>query len=109
MANAKYEVIIYWSKEDDAYVAEVHRLAGCAAHGDSQEESLRNGKRRLTCGSKPLRNLVTQFRNRRAVGWCSPEVLAFRGMDRCGVSTKRRFVRLGSKYGRQTPLLGQVR
>ena len=40
----KYEVIIYWSKEDDAYVAEVPQLAGCAAHGDSQEEALRNAQ-----------------------------------------------------------------
>ena len=40
----KYEVIIYWSKEDDAFVAEVPQLAGCAAHGDSQEEALRNAQ-----------------------------------------------------------------
>jgi predicted RNase H-like HicB family nuclease len=40
----KYEVILYWSKEDDAYVAEVPQLAGCAAHGDSQEEALRNAQ-----------------------------------------------------------------
>ena len=40
----KYEVIIYWSKEDDAYVAEVPQLAGCAAHGDSQEDALRNAQ-----------------------------------------------------------------
>ncbi len=40
----KYEVIIYWSQEDDAYVAEVPQLAGCAAHGDSQEEALRNAQ-----------------------------------------------------------------
>lgn len=38
----KYEVIIYWSQEDDAYVAEVPQLAGCAAHGDSQAEALGN-------------------------------------------------------------------
>ena len=40
----KYEVIIYWSKEDDAFVAEVPQLAGCAAHSESQEEALRNAQ-----------------------------------------------------------------
>jgi predicted RNase H-like HicB family nuclease len=40
----KYEVIIYWSQEDGAYVAEVPQLAGCAAHGESQEEALRNAQ-----------------------------------------------------------------
>ena len=36
----KYEVIIYWSNKDDAFVAEVHELPGCAAHGDTQEMAL---------------------------------------------------------------------
>jgi predicted RNase H-like HicB family nuclease len=36
----KYEVIIYWSKEDDLFVAEVPELPGCAAHGNSQEAAL---------------------------------------------------------------------
>jgi predicted RNase H-like HicB family nuclease len=40
----KYEVIIYWSEEDDAYIAEVPQLAGCAAHGGSLEEALRNAQ-----------------------------------------------------------------
>jgi predicted RNase H-like HicB family nuclease len=40
----KYEVIIYWSEEDHAYVAEVPQLDGCAAHGASQEEALRNAQ-----------------------------------------------------------------
>lgn len=41
---SKYEVIIYWSKADDAFVAEVPQLEGCAAHGGSQEEALRNAQ-----------------------------------------------------------------
>ena len=36
----KYEIIMYWSNEDDAFVAEVPELPGCAAHGDSQEMAL---------------------------------------------------------------------
>ena len=36
----KYEVIIYWSNEDDAFVAEVPELPGCAAHGNTQEAAL---------------------------------------------------------------------
>ena len=38
----KYEIIIYWSSEDDAYVAEVPELPGCMAHGDTQQAALRN-------------------------------------------------------------------
>jgi predicted RNase H-like HicB family nuclease len=40
----KYEVIIFWSAEDDAFVAEVPELAGCMAHGATQEEALANAK-----------------------------------------------------------------
>jgi predicted RNase H-like HicB family nuclease len=36
----KYEVIIYWSHEDAAFVAEVPELPGCAAHGSTQEAAL---------------------------------------------------------------------
>ena len=38
----KYEIIIYWSNEDRAFVAEVPELPGCMAHGDDQEAALRN-------------------------------------------------------------------
>jgi len=40
----KYEIIIYWSQEDDAFVADVPELPGCMGHGKSQESALRNAK-----------------------------------------------------------------
>jgi predicted RNase H-like HicB family nuclease len=36
----KYEVIIYWSNEDQVFVAEVPELPGCMAHGNTQEAAL---------------------------------------------------------------------
>ena len=38
----KYEVIIYWSEEDKAFIAEVPELPGCAADGASYQEALVN-------------------------------------------------------------------
>jgi len=38
----KYEVILYWSSEDDAFIAEVPELAGCAADGATRQEALTN-------------------------------------------------------------------
>lgn len=40
----RYEIIIFWSAEDDAFVAEVPELPGCVAHGETQEEALANAK-----------------------------------------------------------------
>lgn len=39
---SKYEIILYWSDEDDAFVAEVPELAGCAADGATRIEALAN-------------------------------------------------------------------
>jgi predicted RNase H-like HicB family nuclease len=38
----KYEVIIYWSAEDQAFVAEVPELPGCAADGKTYQAALAN-------------------------------------------------------------------
>lgn len=39
---SKYEVIIYWSKDDQAFIAEVPELPGCAADGATYQEALAN-------------------------------------------------------------------
>jgi predicted RNase H-like HicB family nuclease len=38
--TTKYEIILYWSSEDEAYLAEVPELPGCMAHGATQQEAL---------------------------------------------------------------------
>lgn len=40
----KYEIIIYWSREDEVFIAEVPELSGCIAHGETPEETLKNVK-----------------------------------------------------------------
>jgi predicted RNase H-like HicB family nuclease len=36
----RYEVIIYWSDEDGAFIAEVPELPGCMADGDTYQDAL---------------------------------------------------------------------
>lgn len=38
----KYEVVIYWSDEDQVFIAEVPELPGCVTHGDTQVAALAN-------------------------------------------------------------------
>lgn len=40
----KYEIIIYWSEPDEAFVSEIPELPGCMAHGGTQEAALVNAK-----------------------------------------------------------------
>jgi predicted RNase H-like HicB family nuclease len=40
----KYEVIIFWSDEDRAFVADVPELPGCMAHGKTRGEALQNAE-----------------------------------------------------------------
>lgn len=41
---SKYEIIIYWSAEDNAFIAEVPELAGCLADGKTYQEALANAE-----------------------------------------------------------------
>jgi predicted RNase H-like HicB family nuclease len=44
----RYEVIIYWSDEDQVFVAEIPELPGCAAHGDSPDSALTEAQEAIT-------------------------------------------------------------
>ena len=40
--SLRYEIILYWSQADDAFIAEVPELPGCAADGGTYQEALAN-------------------------------------------------------------------
>ncbi|MBM3756646.1 MAG: type II toxin-antitoxin system HicB family antitoxin [Acidobacteria bacterium] len=40
----KHQIILYWSREDDAFIAEVPELPGCAADGATRQEALANAE-----------------------------------------------------------------
>ena len=40
----KYEVIVYWSEDDESYIAEVPELQGCMADGATYEEAIKNAQ-----------------------------------------------------------------
>ena len=39
---ARYEIIIYWSPEDDAFIAEAPELPGCMADGETYHDAVAN-------------------------------------------------------------------
>ncbi len=43
--SIRYELIIYWSKEDQSFVVEVPELPGCMADGESYEQAVTNAQR----------------------------------------------------------------
>ncbi len=38
----KYEMVVYWSEDDDTYVVEVPELPGCMGDGSTYEEAIKN-------------------------------------------------------------------
>jgi predicted RNase H-like HicB family nuclease len=43
-SEPRYEIILYWSDDDGAFVAEIPELPGCAADGATYEEAIANAK-----------------------------------------------------------------
>ena len=73
--DSKYEIIIFWSHEDSAFVAEVPELSGCMADGETYQEALSNAEqiiREWVETAKELGRSVPQPRGRLASsleGW----------------------------------------
>lgn len=44
----KYEIIIYWSDEDQVFVTEVPELPGCMAHGETREAALKHAQEAIS-------------------------------------------------------------
>ena len=42
--SSRYEIVIYWSAEDDAFIAEVPELPGCMADGKTYHEAVANAE-----------------------------------------------------------------
>ena len=42
MDEIRYEIILYWSKQDEAFIAQVPELSGCAADGATYQEAVAN-------------------------------------------------------------------
>ncbi|PIX83480.1 MAG: hypothetical protein COZ33_05255 [Nitrospirae bacterium CG_4_10_14_3_um_filter_70_108] len=66
----RYEIILYWSRDDDAFIAEVPELPGCMAHGDSHEAALANAKEAMALWldtAKEHGDLIPQPKGRRLI------------------------------------------
>ena len=42
--NYKYEILVYWSNDDESYIAEVPELLGCMADGNTYQEAITNAE-----------------------------------------------------------------
>ncbi len=42
--TTRYELIIYWSKDDDSFIVEIPELPGCMADGQTYAEAVKNAE-----------------------------------------------------------------
>jgi len=66
----KYEIIIFWSDEDSAFIADVPELPGCMAHGSSHAAALENAQEAISLWLDTARELgrpIPQPKGRRLV------------------------------------------
>ena len=70
----KYEIILYWSVDDDAFIGDVPELPGCAADGPTRQAAPANAEIVIQEWIGPLRNWVGLYPNQED-GSCSPDGL----------------------------------
>jgi len=58
----KYEIILYWSDADQAFIAEVPELPGCAADGATRQEAIENAESVIAEWLETARELGRQIR-----------------------------------------------
>ncbi len=66
----RYEIIIFWSDEDESFVADVPELPGCMAHGLSHAQALANAEQAIELWLESARELgrpIPQPKGRRLV------------------------------------------
>ena len=64
----RYEIIIFWSNEDQAFVADVPELPGCMAHGATYEDALANANDAMALWintARELQRVVPEPKGRR--------------------------------------------
>lgn len=47
MKSDRYEMVIWWSEEDAAFVVDVPELPGCMAHGKTRSQAIRNAEKAI--------------------------------------------------------------
>ena len=52
-----YEMIVWWSNEDDAFVVEVPELPGCMAHGKTRSSAIRSAEQAIDFWIETAKNL----------------------------------------------------
>ncbi len=57
----KYEIIVYWSREDSSYIAEVPELPGCMADGRTYREAIENAQRVIEEWIETAKNLEREI------------------------------------------------
>ncbi len=55
MKSTAYEMILWWSNDDECFVVDVPELAGCMAHGSTRAEAIQNAEDAISFWVKTAR------------------------------------------------------